>query len=142
MDQSTQTLYERIGGAATVARVADEFSERVRSDDALTDLAAHFAAADPAADPLVLLEHQRAFVARAVGAPAPYPGHTLHPAHQLLGVPAYAFDLLVGHLVAALLACGVDRYCVTAIGAAVGALRAEALAGAVDYGAEREARSA
>lgn len=95
------TIFESIGGAAAVEAVVDLFYERVLADPAL---AGYFEGRDMAR----LKRHQRLFVGQALGSREPYPGRTMQRAHSGLAITGEAFDLVVGHLAAALAEAGVD----------------------------------
>lgn len=95
------SLFDTIGGADAVEKVVDLFYDRVLADPAL---AGYFEGRDMDR----LKRHQRLFVGQALGAREPYPGQTMERAHSGLAVTGEAFDLVVGHLAAALAEAGVD----------------------------------
>ncbi|WP_333767090.1 group I truncated hemoglobin [Streptomyces sp. IBSBF 2435] len=96
-----QTIFEAVGGAPAVEAVVDLFYDRVLADPAL---AGYFEGRDMAR----LKRHQRLFVGQALGSREPYPGRTMERAHSGLAITGEAFDLVVGHLAAALAEAGVD----------------------------------
>ena len=95
-------LYERLGGAAAVTAVVDEFYERILADDAL---APAFAG--------VTMKRQRsmlsAFVSQAFGGPQSYKGRDVVDAHAGVGVTRAHMDAVLGHLVGALADLGVAQ---------------------------------
>ena len=88
-------LYQRLGGREAIAIVVDAFYGRVLVDP---ELAPYFAGRDLAG----LRRHQAAFLAFALGGPSAYHGRTLRRAHAGLGIGDRQFDLVAGHLAAAL----------------------------------------
>jgi hemoglobin len=104
------SIYEKIGGAPSVAAAVDDFYRRVLGDQSLSP---YFEGVDLER----LKAHQRAFVAAAIGGPDPYTGRDMAEAHAGLGITPEAFGSVVGHLVATLTALGVDQDMIGAIGA-------------------------
>lgn len=117
-DASTETIFERIGGAPAVAAVVEIFYAKVLAD---ADLAPYFTGVDVER----LKGHQRLFVGQALGATKPYPGRALGVAHAGLGITAAAFGKVVGHLAASLAEAGVDDATIGQIAAALAPLEAE-----------------
>ena len=99
------TLFHRIGGAAALEAAVAEFYRRVLADPVLAPL---FAGVDTAR----LQQHQRQFLALAMGGPSAYAGRNLGAAHRQLvkrhGLGDTHFDRVVQHLGDALGALGVD----------------------------------
>ena len=95
-------LYKRLGGAAAVTAVVDEFYERILADDAL---APAFAG--------VTMKRQRsmlsAFVSQAFGGPQSYKGRDVVDAHAGVGVTRAHMDAVLGHLVGTLAGLGVAQ---------------------------------
>ncbi|ETK33427.1 group I truncated hemoglobin [Microbispora sp. ATCC PTA-5024] len=112
------SIFDRIGGAEAVNATVEEFYTRVVSDPSLRE---YFADVDMRR----LKAHQRSFVAAALGGPQEYRGKAMGEAHAGLGVTAAHFDLVVGHLAAALDACGVADDTITAIASALAPLKAQ-----------------
>lgn len=110
------SIYEEIGGSASVAAAVDGFYERVLADPLL---APYFAATDMRRQ----RAHLRAFVAAALGGPEVYGGRDMGVAHAGLDVTDAAFDRVVEHLGATLAALGVAPGTVAAIGAKLAPLR-------------------
>lgn len=85
----TSSVFERVGGMASLRRVVRDFYDRVLDDELL---AHHFAEADLRA----LVEHQTAFVLHLTGGPgARYSDEVLHHVHRGLGVTAAEFDRML-----------------------------------------------
>jgi hemoglobin len=102
------TIYESIGGLPALVAVVDDFYDRVLADP---ELAGFFAETD-----LVRLKSlQVQFFAAALGGPQSYTGADMTTAHRGRGVGQRHFNLVAGHLVAALGAAGVPEATVTMI---------------------------
>nr|WP_236071797.1 group 1 truncated hemoglobin [Streptomyces polyasparticus] len=117
------SIFERIGGEPAVAAVVDVFYQRVLADE---QLARHFVGTDIAA----LKGHQRSFIAHALGAELPYAGRSMEHAHAELGITEDDFDLVVGHLAAALADSGVDQATIADIASALVPLKEAIVTGA------------
>jgi hemoglobin len=89
------TLFERLGGAASIGAAVDLFYDRVLADPAL---APFFDGVDAAR----LRAHQRAFLTMALGGPRDYDGRNLTDAHRNLDIGDQEFNLVAGHLTAVL----------------------------------------
>lgn len=116
------SIYDRIGGAPSVAAAVDDFYERVLSDPLL---APYFTDVDVDQ----LKEHQRLFLGAAIGGPEQYSGRAMAAAHNGLGITAEAFGAVVDHLVATLASLGVDGETIGEIGAALAPLQDQIVAG-------------
>ena len=87
MDQGSrrQSIFERVGGFASVSRIVMDFYDRVLDSDLLgpwfeeTDMPR-------------LVDHQTKFVAALMGGPASYGDGTLARVHHRLGITRAAFD--------------------------------------------------
>lgn len=109
------TIYEAIGGDPALVAVVDDFYVRVLAD---AELAPFFAGTNMAK----LKARQVEFFAAALGGPVPYSGMPIREAHRGRGIRQRDFDLVAGHLVAALTAAGVPDETVTQIVAVVAPL--------------------
>ena len=89
------SLYERIGGAETVATLVEHFYERVTAD---LELAPFFAKTDLKK----LRAMQREFFSVALGGPVTYFGKPLAYAHRGRGIERRHFQRFVEHLLATL----------------------------------------
>ena len=89
---SEATLFERIGGEATVEKLVHNFYNRVNNDE---ELAPFFAESS--------LDHLRAmqkeFFAAALDGPQNYSGMDLSAAHYGRGITPHHFSLFVQHLI-------------------------------------------
>ncbi len=112
------TIYEAIGGDTALAAVVDDFYDRVLADD---ELAGFFAGTNMTR----LKARQVEFFAAALGGPVLYSGASIRDAHRGRGIGQHHFDLVAGHLVAALTAAGVPGETITQIVAAVAPLAGE-----------------
>jgi len=94
------SLYEKLGEEVAIAKVVDDFYERVLADESL---APFFDGVDMPS----LRRHQVAFLGAATGGPKAYTGPDLAAAHAGRAIKDEHFDRVVGHLVAALTSVGV-----------------------------------
>jgi hemoglobin len=95
-----RSIYDAVGGEPALAAVVDDFYERVLVDP---ELAAFFAGANMNK----LKGRQVEFFAAALGGPHTYTGAPMRQAHRGRGIRQEHFDLVAGHLAAALGAAGV-----------------------------------
>ena len=102
------TIYDDIGGAPAVAATVELFYDKVLADPGLSR---YFTSTDMAK----LREHQRQFVAAALGAPGRYEGRDMAEAHAGLAIDRAAFDAVVEHLASALAELGVSNAHIAAI---------------------------
>src|SRR5580658_3554893 len=105
------TIYQAIGGDPALVAVVDDFYSRVLADP---DLNGFFAGVNMAR----LKGKQVEFFAAALGGPEPYTGASMREVHRGRGIYQMHFDLVAGHLVAALSDAGVPQ---ETIGQIVGA---------------------
>jgi hemoglobin len=98
-DDVTST-YEEIGGQDALIAVVDDFYDRVLADP---ELATFFTGANMPR----LKGMQVEFFAAALGGPDEYRGRSMKEVHRGRGVARRHFDLVAGHLTAALTAAGV-----------------------------------
>jgi hemoglobin len=89
------TLFERLGGAASIGAAVDLFYDRVLADP---ELAPYFDGVDTQR----LRAHQRAFLTMALGGPRDDEARSLSVAHRGLDIGDHEFDLVAGHLAAVL----------------------------------------
>jgi hemoglobin len=94
------SIYDAIGGEPALTAVVDDFYERVLGDP---ELAGFFAGANMPR----LKGRQVEFFAAVLGGPQLYSGASMERIHRGLGIAQKHFDLVTGHLVAALGAAGV-----------------------------------
>jgi hemoglobin len=109
------TIYEAIGGDTALVTVVDDFYGRVLADP---DLAGFFAGTNMTR----LKGRQVEFFAAALGGPVPYTGASMRDAHRGRAIAQRHFDLVAGHLIAALVTAGVPDATVSQIVAAVAPL--------------------
>ena len=96
------SLYERIGGAATVSELVDKFYDRVLADP---DLAPFFVKTNVRK----LRTMQREFFSVALGGPVTYFGKPLAYAHRGRGIERHHFQKFTDHMLATLAGYGLDE---------------------------------
>jgi hemoglobin len=99
---SHHTLYERLGGAATITAVIDDFVARCTGDNRING---KFARTDVARLKAMLVEQ----VSSATGGKVKYTGRGMRETHDGMQVTAGEFDALVEDLVATLNSFGVPE---------------------------------
>ncbi|MEG8177914.1 group 1 truncated hemoglobin [Nocardia terpenica] len=109
------TIYDAIGGQPALESVVEDFYVRVLADE---QLAGFFTGTNMSR----LKGRQVEFFAAALGGPEPYTGAPMKQVHQGRGITLDHFNLVAGHLTAALLAAGVPAETVTQIIATVAPL--------------------
>jgi hemoglobin len=92
----TRTMYDRIGGAITVRRVAYSLYAWIRDDDIL------FLTYFKDVDMIKLRGHMAVLLSQVLGGPKAYTGRDMANAHAGLGITAAHFDRVVDYLLAAL----------------------------------------
>jgi len=115
-------VFDRIGGRETVESVVDEFYDRVLNDERVHH---HFEGSDTTA----LRAHQVQFISAVTGGPVEYDGRDMREAHRGMGITDEEFDVVAGHLNAALSGNGVPDEERERILAEVEALRPEVVEG-------------
>ncbi len=112
------TLFEKLGGSASVKLAVDKFYDRVLSDDRIK----HFFAG---VDMVKQKGHQRAFLTYAFGGTSSYDGRQMRQAHKRLveemGMNSTHFDAVVENLVETLKEIGVSEELITEVTAIAGA---------------------
>ncbi|UUZ90040.1 group 1 truncated hemoglobin [Paenibacillus sp. P25] len=98
----TATLYEKLDGEAAIAKVVDEFYERILADETIN----HFFTKT---DMEKRRRHQTKFISFALGGPNPYSGHSMAKAHQGMNLRPEHFNAVAGHLHDALAHFHVDE---------------------------------
>jgi len=116
--QAQSSIYEIIGGQAALEPVVDDFYDRVLADP---ELRGFFAGSSMTR----LKGRQVEFFAAALGGPRPYTGASLRDAHRGRGIEQKHFDLVAGHLVAALGAAGVPPGVIDRIAAEISPLASQ-----------------
>jgi hemoglobin len=91
----TSSLYERLGGQATIGPAVEVFYRRVLADP---DVAGYFSGVDMPR----LIAHQKAFLSTVLGGPAVFTGRQLREAHRPFDITDRAYDVVVDHLIATL----------------------------------------
>lgn len=91
-DDTSGTIYERIGGEEGIAKLVDSFYDKVTADN---ELKAYFEHA-----PMdKLLRMQREFFAMATGGPIQYSGRPFRQVHQGFAISRREFQRFVEHLI-------------------------------------------
>ena len=96
------TVYDRIGGEATIAALVDDFYDRVLKDP---ELAPFFEKTSMEQQQRM----QREFFAAALGGPIQYTGRPLSHVHHGLGIQRNHFSLFVEHLLETLQSRSIDH---------------------------------
>ena len=109
------SIYDAIGGEPALVAVVDDFYIRVTGDP---ELARFFAGTNMAK----LTGRQVEFFAAALGGPQMYTGATMREAHKGRGIGEEHFNLVAGHLVAALSAADVPDQTINHITGLIGPL--------------------
>ena len=117
MPGSGPSVYEQLGGETAIALAVDSFYDRVMADSSL----AHYF---EGMDLDVLREHQRAFLAVALGGPELYDGRSMRNAHSAFSITDDEFTSAVGHLGDALLELGVTPELVAVVVRRIDLMRA------------------
>lgn len=112
------TIYEAIGGQPALAVVVDDLYARVLADPRLSGFFA-------GANLTKLKGRQVEFFAAALGGPELYRGPSIRDAHRGRGIRQVHFDLVAGHLVAALSEAGIPDDTIGLIIAAIAPLAGE-----------------
>jgi hemoglobin len=115
-------IYDAIGGEPALVAVVDDFYERVTGDPGLTGFF-------QGTNMTRLKGRQVEFFSAALGGPHVYTGATMRDAHRGRGIRQEHFDLVAGHLVAALGAAGVPEELISQIVGAVAPLAGDITAG-------------
>jgi hemoglobin len=102
------SVYDEIGGAASVSAAVEIFYDKVLADPTL---AGYFEGTDVSH----LKRHQRAFIGAALGGAELYAGRSMADAHAGLAITPEAFDQVVSHLATTLAELGVPADTIGAI---------------------------
>ncbi|RXT07044.1 group 1 truncated hemoglobin [Ammoniphilus sp. CFH 90114] len=99
---TTQNLYEKLGGEATIAKVVDYFYELVLADETVN----HFF---KNTDMDKQRKHQTKFISFALGGPNQYTGMSMAKAHEGMNIQPEHFNAIATHLTNALVHFGVSQ---------------------------------
>ncbi|MGE5658431.1 MAG: group I truncated hemoglobin [Actinomycetota bacterium] len=105
---TSNTLYERLGGQPAIEQVVDDFYQRVLADETVSGFFAH-------TDMEKQRRHQTAFISYALGGPNRYSGRSMEKSHAGLNLQPVHFDAIVKHLGGALAAKGVTSEDIEAV---------------------------
>ena len=97
-DQTTASLYARLGGYDAIAAVADDLLPRLMSDPQLGRFWAHRAADSIRREKQLLVD----FLCASAGGPLYYTGRDMTTSHKGMGISARDWDVFLGHLRATL----------------------------------------
>ncbi len=95
MIENKQTLFERVGGKQAIAKLIDEFYDRVIADPELEPFFKNVSMDK-------LRKMQREFFGAALDGPITYTGRPLGHVHHGRGITKHHFSLYVGHLITTL----------------------------------------
>ena len=118
----SDSFYNKYGGSPAVAAIVHDFYTRIQEDSGLSS---YFEDVDMTG----LIAHQTNFIGKALGGPEVYEGKDLKVAYADRGIDDDAFSAVVGHLVAALEAAGVEEPDCKAILELIGSLRDQVVTG-------------
>jgi hemoglobin len=118
MSTQTTTLYELLGGQTAIEAVVDEFYKRILQDERVAHYFTHL-------DMERQRNHQSAFIASVLGGPQLYAGRRMAEAHAHLRLSKADFDVVAGHLVAALERFSVSQLHIDAVISKIAALERE-----------------
>ena len=113
-----RSLLDRAGGIETLQSAIDDFYRAVLAEPVLMG---YFGQADLNG----IKRHQLALFTWLLGGPDRYTGTALSHTHQRLRIPAEHYQIMTGHLVAALMGKGIPDDVFAAIGQLAGAVEAE-----------------
>lgn len=114
------TLYEKIGGQATIEKVVDAFHNSVMADN---NLKSFFAKTDMAKQ----RAHQIAFFSQLLGGPKQYSGRPMDKTHTGMKLSDQHFEAISNYLSAAMSTSGVSAEDISAAMAKVSSLKAAIL---------------
>lgn len=115
------SVYDELGGTATVKAAVSVFYHRVIADESL---APYFEGVDLDR----LKAHQRAFLAAALGGPDLFAGRDLSSAHAGLTITPEAFETTVQHLAATLHDLSVPEEAIAAVRQRLESMRSSVVA--------------
>ena len=104
-DESSETLYSRLGGYDAIAAVADELLTRLRADAALGRFWAHRGEDGIRREKQLLID----FLCASAGGPMLYVGRDMATSHRGMRISAGDWDAFIGHVSAALAAFDVPE---------------------------------
>jgi hemoglobin len=102
LETISQTLYESIGGAATISQVVDDFYTRVLADPELNPFFKDTSMEKQG-------RMQREFLSAALDGPITYTGKPLSHVHHGKGITKHHFALFVNHLLDTLRGFGLNE---------------------------------
>lgn len=100
MNDPEETIYDRIGGAETIAKLVESFYEKVLADPELS----YFFEKAPMGK---LLAMQKEFFSAATGGPITYSGRPLSQVHHGMSISTRQFARFTEHLIDTLKEVGV-----------------------------------
>ena len=101
MPEKQHTLFERLGGEASIAELIHDFYDRVLADPELKPFFKHTSIDK-------LRRMQREFFSAALDGPITYTGRPLSHVHHGRGISKHHFALYVNHLLDTLQDCGIN----------------------------------
>lgn len=117
---TVQSLYEKLGGTDTIAKVVDRFYELILADPTVS----HFF---EGTDMEKQKRHQTAFISFALGSGRNYSGKSMAKAHEGMNLQPEHFQAIVNHLTQTLREFQVSDADLKTIIATVGSLRDDIL---------------
>jgi len=115
---SSASLYDRLGGEATIKAVVEEFYRRILADARLAPVFAGVEMGN-------LKRHQALFISQALGGPKQYDGRSMAEAHAHLEIAEGQFNAVAGHLVGTLRHFRVGQADIDAVLAVIAPLKSQ-----------------
>jgi two-component system chemotaxis sensor kinase CheA len=128
--KDSASIYDRLGGAEAIKATVEKFYQRVLDDPQLQPFFAN-------TDMDSLKAQQVRFFTQALGGPAEYKGRSMKEAHAPLAIEQRHFDLVAGHLMAALVSLSVPKPLMDDVVAVVAPLASEIVSAASEPPADR-----
>jgi hemoglobin len=116
----TASLYDKLGGEATISKVVDHFYKLVLADETVNRFFAN-------TDMEKQRSHQTKFISYALGGPANYTGQSMAKVHTGMNLQPVHFDAIVRHLRDALAHFDVETADIDEALRTVGTLREDVL---------------
>jgi hemoglobin len=116
--EQPRSIYDALGGAASIKVIVDDFYDRVVDDEQLRSYFIH-------TDLGRLKAHLRGFITAASGGPEIYAGRSMSDAHDASRVAPEHFDRVVGHLVDTLTSRAISLAVVSELSAQLSSLKSE-----------------
>lgn len=118
--ETTENLYEKLGGKETISKVVDVFYDKVLADDTVNGF---FAKTDMEKQ----RKHQTDFISYALGSGVDYSGKSMSKVHEGMNLQPKHYDAIVNHLSTTLREFHVGEEDIQKIGDKINSLRDDIL---------------